>query len=334
MQKKTFKAIDFYRSNRLAYQLQFLPLLYGKKEDGVLVTHFPPEEYLKNLYHQGFKNLPKMHLFSELKDLKYDNIDSWGGSITIKELAQRYNISYAIPEISCLKQACSKEFSFRNCPRLPGSKILSSKADAENLIKTSALPRVLKTFFGFAGRGNRIIQAPSDLKWKMGETYICEPWKKRLLDFSTQWNIHNKISFLGTTINHVTDKGFHIGNSVGSLKNLFGPHLPFLKEHKKIANEILCKLKEIGYFGPVGIDAMIYEGPSLHPILEINPRKTMGLVALLLQKHFYRVPKITLSYAKSAKPGLLPSFLEIEGQKKISFSQQLWMSGIVECKLE
>jgi hypothetical protein len=60
----------------------------------------------------------------------------------------------------------------------------------------------------------------------------------------------------------------------------------------------------MGYCGHVGIDAFIYlwEGKQrLHPIVEINGRKTMSWVAL-------QMPKKRLYYIHS-KEGLLPSRL-------------------------
>jgi hypothetical protein len=43
----------------------------------------------------------------------------------------------------------------------------------------------------------------------------------------------------------------------------------------------------MGHRGPLGIDAMLVstdEGPRLCPILEVNPRYTMGRIALALRK--------------------------------------------------
>jgi predicted ATP-grasp superfamily ATP-dependent carboligase len=66
----------------------------------------------------------------------------------------------------------------------------------------------------------------------------------------------------------------------------------------------------LGYFGNVGIDAMLYGSPvTLHPIVEINARKTMGWVALEVQKRHFPNQTLTLSYAKNSAEGWLPSSL-------------------------
>jgi predicted ATP-grasp superfamily ATP-dependent carboligase len=67
----------------------------------------------------------------------------------------------------------------------------------------------------------------------------------------------------------------------------------------------------MGFRGNVGIDSMIYDG-KLHPIVEINLRKTMGWVALKLGK--------SVAY-ETGTEGLLPKFLDIG--KKITFQKQL-----------
>jgi hypothetical protein len=48
------------------------------------------------------------------------------------------------------------------------------------------------------------------------------------------------------------------------------------------------ELRQAGYFGPVGIDAFVYRAPDgkcrLKPIVEINPRYTMGRLTLELMR--------------------------------------------------
>ncbi|NRA89875.1 MAG: hypothetical protein HRU43_01915, partial [Simkaniaceae bacterium] len=86
---------------------------------------------------------------------------------------------------------------------------------------------------------------------------------------------------------------------------------PFLKEHLDAAQVPIQKLFEMGYRGNLGIDAMVYN-QKLHPIVEINLRKTMGWLALKLGK--------SLAY-EEREDGLLPNFLDIG--KKITFQKQM-----------
>ena len=288
------------------------------------MTDLPPDGYFESLEASCFSNLPRLHLFSELEDLSYDRIESWGGSMTVKKIAIELGIPCEIPPLSLLQELSSKEFTFKHCPQLPGSKLLRSKREVREWIESTPGPKVLKSPHGFSGRGNTLIK-DDDCKWEE-EMRIGEPWVDRVFDFSTQWKINESIQYLGATQNETTDRGFHISNSVGDLQKIFDPYLPYLEEQKQESEKLLNLLKERGYFGPVGIDAMIYEGAKLRPIVEINPRKTMGWLALELHKKFPQMNIMKLSYTRSDKAGLLPSHLEIQGWKKLFFSQQLWIS--------
>ena len=56
----------------------------------------------------------------------------------------------------------------------------------------------------------------------------------------------------------------------------------------ELATRLSVELKRAGYLGPVGVDAVVYrdrEGfARLKPIVEINPRYTMGRLTLELMK--------------------------------------------------
>ncbi len=278
-------------------QLQFLPLLYGKEGDGVVVTHPPPFEVEKM----------NVHLFDE-NVTGYDQIETWGWS---KRIGEWTNLPYDIP--SCLREVASKTFSFTHSPKLPGGKLLHYPQEVEKWIETGTYPKVLKTCFGFSGRGHFILKTKEDYasiepdvynELKKGHPLIGEPWVKRQMDFSTQWILEDEINFLGSTILDIGERGTY-------KKTLIGKKIPFLEEQKEKAKIPLRTMLEMGFRGNVGIDAMVYDN-KLHPIVEINPRKTMGWLALKLGR--------SLSYEKG-REGVLPTFLNIP--KKISFQKQL-----------
>ena len=65
---------------------------------------------------------------------------------------------------------------------------------------------------------------------------------------------------------------------VGCLQSLYG----------KIVSLLEVELQRAGFVGPVGIDALVYRtsqgGCRLKPVVEINPRYTMGRLTLELMK--------------------------------------------------
>ena len=55
----------------------------------------------------------------------------------------------------------------------------------------------------------------------------------------------------------------------------------FAEAQKEQAIEALKLIASMGYFGPVGIDAMVWGDDQLQAIVEINARMTMARVAIL-----------------------------------------------------
>ena len=278
-------------------QLQFIPFLYAPEGDGVVVTHHPPKEYLED-------KTATLHLFDE-KITGYDRIETWGWSEAISRWT---DLPYVIPEK--LRELASKVFAFTHSPHLPGAKLLHQMEEAEEWLRTGPYPKVLKTCYGFAGRGRYILESEEFFAkvkgkvaeiFKQGQLLIGEPWVKRERDFSTQWMIDGQPIYLGSTLLENTDSGMY-------QKTIMEKEIPFLKKHLEYAMVPLKLISDAGYIGNVGIDAMVYEG-KLHPIVEINLRKTMGWLALKLERD--------LSYGDGGE-GLLPTHLE-----KITFPKQL-----------
>ncbi len=280
--------------------LQFLPILYADENDGIGVTHAP---------YPSFSH-PKWHLLDD-PDWPYEKIESWAPSQQIAGWAQARNLKYTIPPWEIVKRVSSKAFAFSETPQLPGSALLYSWGELDAWIDSLSGPKVLKKCYGVAGKGHLFLPAhPNHLKkfaekeFGANRPLIGQPWVDRKLDFSTQWYIHEReIEFLGTTLCINNRRGGYIGNTVG-----MGPPNKFLEEHKEHALGILKKMSLLGFFGNVGIDAMIWGDDLLHPIVEVNARKTMGWVALEFLKHHSTKRTITLSFgAQSEKDNLLPS---------------------------
>lgn len=277
-------------------QLQFLPIVYALEGDGLAVTAFPPE------------NLPfPLHLFKQSPLRGYEKISTWGYSQLVKQWADKQGIPYEMPPWDLVKMVNSKSYSFAKSP-LPGAKLLFEKEKVEPHF-------VLKSCFGTAGQGMILAKEPkADLfceqQWKRGLPVIAEPWVERVVDFSTQWEIKKEsgIIFLGTTFCKTTSAGVHQSNTVGDLQKET-EYAPFIERQKEIAYFILKEMNEMGYFGEVGFDAMIYldRGEKiLQPVVEINARKTMGWVALELQRQHFPQQMIELSFIPSLEKGLLP----------------------------
>src|SRR5207249_241453 len=101
-----------------------------------------------------------------------------------------------------------------------------------------------------------------------------EPWVEVEREVGLQIEVGRggAVSFLGATESIVTAGGQWVGSRIGG-----DPPPERLRE---AALEVGRRLAREGYFGPAGIDAFVMNGGALRPIVEVNARFTMGMVAL------------------------------------------------------
>jgi len=168
---------------------------------------------------------------------------------------------------------------------------------------------IIKEALGVAGHNAIRLLEPELLeiqrRWILsavenGRRLVIEPWLERELDFSIQLEMRpGGLKLIGYTGLLNDWKGQFRGNwawpgfshriSLG-LERLFpqtpGIHKIILSLYSQISLVLEEELQKVGYRGPVGIDAFVYrtvEGECrLKPIVEINPRFTMGRLTLEL----------------------------------------------------
>jgi hypothetical protein len=153
---------------------------------------------------------------------------------------------------------------------------------------------VVKANFGMSAR-ERILGrgSPADQKavqWvqrqlaENGAVYF-EPWVERIDEFGLQFKIpQSGEPILEGITPLLTD---HLGTYRGSRFRRAGGAVGRLDESNsvlKIAAQAAQRIQQVGYFGPLGIDAMRYrtaEGEvRWRPLQDINARLTMGRLAL------------------------------------------------------
>ncbi|KAF3362809.1 hypothetical protein PHSC3_000551 [Chlamydiales bacterium STE3] len=322
----------------ICLQLQFLPFLFAEPENAVLITGFPKEHYLPLLQNQKLV-LPE--LITEEKLKSGDELVTWGWSKNVAHFAKEKGLIYPMPNWEVVRQVNSKAWGFFHAPKLEGARLIFNKEDLLVWLKQKTAPTiVLKNCFGFSGRGHFLCDVSAPLtdnmlyfcekEWKMNLPVLAEPWVERVLDFSTQWYVSSdEEKFLGATkmVNHPS--GSYLGSVIGKEAFLFKDFPSILESHLVVAKEILRLIREKGYHGYIGIDAMVYHSGSdlrLHPVVEINARMTMALCALLIQKRHFPSKNLQFNYGKNGQ-GLLPNSLKLNS-KNISFNRQLSVSLI------
>ncbi len=300
---------EWMRSHPVVLQLQFLPLLYAGPEDRILVSDLPAN--------------PDVRLTTLLDKVA---IQDWGPSLAIQSCANAKGFPYPMPPWETVRTINSKIFSFLESPRLPRAALLENEQMAERWIAGMPGPKVLKTAFGTAGNGHFHVGRSSHLsaflasQFKQGLPVIGEPWVERLFDFSTQWKEGH---LLGATVFENEPNGTYKGTLAGPADKIFGPYLWALEEHLAIVQPLIEKIKKMGFFGHLGIDAYVYKSDKarLQPVVEINGRKTMSWAAMQIQQQKCPGLPLRLHFSKSGA-GLLPQELRVN-DKRIVFSRNI-----------
>lgn len=186
-------------------------------------------------------------------------------------------------------------------------------ARALDALASTGLPRAMvKAPLGTSGRGNR--QVPSgevsetDWRWIRGRlkdqgAVLVSPFRTRALDLSVQLQVLDDGRTKIVGISHfATDgpgryRGAFLGRWVSELPE---PIRRFMHDEGRrrgwvrqaledAARQVGGALFDLGHRGPAGIDAMIFRDGAqrlrLQPMLEVNPRVTMGRLALSLEGH-------------------------------------------------
>jgi uncharacterized ferritin-like protein (DUF455 family) len=171
---------------------------------------------------------------------------------------------------------------------------------------------IVKEALGVAGHNAIRLLEPQMLephrRWiihalESGRRLLVEPWLERKADFSIQLEMRSTgLRHLGY-VGLLNDwKGQYCGNwawpgfrrRIGiDLPGLFPRVRDIVKQVQQLYLEIALELQEelhkAGYLGPIGIDAFVYQTSEgecrLKPIVEINPRYTMGRLTLELMQN-------------------------------------------------
>ncbi len=335
-------SIENYLCKHPVYlQLHYLSCIISDEEQVPLLAFAPEEGYLDKMAEEGLLCSSPVFLTDSLSG---NNIlSSWGASLLLADWAQAKRCSYPMPSFEVVKQVNGKDFSFESAPKLPGAELIESEKELLLWYQKTKGPRVVKTLYGSSGRGHCILYKENEegvlydffRRHKPSSTaFLVEPWVERVLDFSSQWFLtkDGKVIYFGVTVCRNSPRGIYRESLVGPEDLLFKGYEDFLSEHRAQAKKALMQMHEKGFFGPVGIDAMLYKDPNskkilLHPIVEINARMTMGRVALKLYSKLKRQELVGFGYEPKKKEGknLLPESVEIVRAQRISLPGRLFI---------
>jgi uncharacterized ferritin-like protein (DUF455 family) len=170
---------------------------------------------------------------------------------------------------------------------------------------------VVKAAFGVAGSNAlRLFESeilPAQHRWlenafAQKRELVVEPWLERMLDFSVQLEMGERGLKLCGFTGLITDaRGQFIANIAESHhhKRIPSKVISLFREPADISSRLLefydgvfaaleNELRRVDFIGPIGIDAFVYRDAAgavkLKPVVEINPRYTMGRVLVELMR--------------------------------------------------
>jgi len=226
----------------------------------------------------------------------------WGLTNKIRDWADSNGWKCSVPDEDVIRQVNSRLFSAR-LERdwgvgLRDTTVIRSLDDLRHALRR--LPAdtdnwVLKAEFGMSGRekilarGNepgKDVRNWLDKRLANGIAVVFEPWVDRVeeagLQFTLPWS--GPPVFEGVTPLLADRSGTYRGNRITCDAETEMRWLPAIETGMRAAREI----RQLGYFGPLGIDAIRYRDHDgrirLRSLQDINARHTMGRLGLGLRR--------------------------------------------------
>ncbi|MEJ7592398.1 MAG: hypothetical protein WKF77_12675 [Planctomycetaceae bacterium] len=248
---------------------------------------------------------------SDSGESNFWNAVPWGWSDSAVAVFQRAGLLVNAPDRHVVRAINSRQFqsTFDAAIEINGTErvdsfgtLCRSQPEVTAAIKAaceySQRGWVIKADLSHASR-NRLLGTTTDLRsehrawletrFESGEAVYVEPWVERISECGLQFHLGQpvspsaKIQFMGAAEMLTDDAGRYRGSIVRSARHE-SIWQPAIDHCLQIANSAATQ----GYFGPMGIDCMVFRCPKhnrrwLRFSHDINGRLTMGRIALSLR---------------------------------------------------
>ena len=293
---------------RIARDLASLMVFLSGKDDVVLVPRAPTPPFLAELARAGF---PPPEVVeggpAALRGRPIAELKPWGWSPAVAEalapLAEGgarwdprwralYEKGWSAARLAERPDLCD--------PAVVGV-VCRSRADVDRVTTGAS---VYKAPLGTAGRGMRRASDPGAAAWAEAViaaqgSVVVEPWLDRVIDLSLQFDVgaDGRVTTDGWGRFLTDARGRYRGAVLGDvLRDQPGDVKRLLAEQGDrlglAAKHLGAAMAAAGFAGPAGLDALVYRAPggalALKPIVELNPRVTMGRVARAIGRRVRR----------------------------------------------
>ncbi len=310
-------------------------LAIAEEGDEILCRLPFPEAELDRL---GTLGIPKAAFRSpdDIKSSSATEVVPWGWTPAIRKLSDQLRIPLTAPDHDVVCRVNSREFGFEIAKQLnvsiPGESVVRSLPElmpAIQRIHQEFGGWVIKPNHGQAGRGQLRGDGPFlseqqfasvlHLLSKQGVVHV-EPLLERIAELGAQWEIHpdGRVEWRGLTRLLTDSKGRYLGTAMNALEIEEAASENLMITQRQALEHI----SSLGYFGPVGIDVMLYrqrEETLVRPLQDINCRWTMGRIGWEWNQRFGHIAGKELSgswlhsYEPPAPSAVALSPLELDG---------------------
>ena len=252
------------------------------------------------ILHRKINRLQPWAIAPDLAERFRDLHPGTSGAVTTSWTADSRELFSKISQVRALGQWMGLSF-----PCQSADDLISAVAE---LKKHGYGEAILKRAFSTAGSGmlrldltdvDAVISRPLTEKILAEGGILLEPAHERIFDFSVQYHVEGGTARFIGFVEQIISRGGGYRGSYCQIKfckglapelarYLMGEVLPLYAADGAIAADLASWAAARGYEGPLGIDAYLYRDPAgdiaLRPFCEINPRYTMGRVALELRR--------------------------------------------------
>ncbi|MDD4848780.1 MAG: hypothetical protein PHR53_08480 [Bacteroidales bacterium] len=296
----------------LAQDAAWLPAWMTK--EGYVWNASPFSEDEKSVFQQlGFNAIAIVD--EELPNIKWQSVVPWGWDAALKRKLQKVAINESIlpddQQLQFIRDYSHRRFAIETLqyllenstfsqrfPKLP--QFFTKLSEIEIFLQKNQSV-VLKAPWSGSGKGLRWCQtklSKSDEGWcrhtieKQGGV-IGEQRQKVVQDFAMEFFCDTEVSFVGYSL-FQTENGMYQGNMLASDSTIEQKlqkwmNINELQEIKQLLIHFFSQHLLSKYHGYLGVDMFIYQENQsfkIHPVVEINLRMTMGLLARQFYNRF------------------------------------------------
>ncbi len=296
------QSLGLSSTKRVAVELASAWLGIAQDHDAVWMPAAPDADFPAEMEAEGF---PKVHWVSRLAELgELGEITPlcccpWGWSAEIANWADRQHLTGNPPPLDAVIALNSRRFSFALETELHAG--LDQTVQVASIEQWAAALKsfageelwVIKSEFGMSARERLLGRGPTigenqktwaSKRFRLGQVLFLEPWVTAIEEAGLQFEVpplgQGDPCCLGITPLFTDDAGGYRGSRFDLIRK---PELDWSRA-EEIGQIVAERAQGLGYFGPLGIDAMWYrdrEGtPTLRPLQDVNARWTMGRLSL------------------------------------------------------